>query len=163
MINQGDIAPEFSLSDQYEKRRTLNDFLGYWFLLYFFNVGEVKFISEDCRSFACNYNLLKASGFSVVGISLASSASQLAFGESHKLPYITLSDMSGEVSRRYGVLDNKYLSNGDLLVEDNSFLIDPTGLVAKVYLNKSPVKSVGDIKTDVRSLVSAFERLPVRQ
>ena len=71
------------------------------------------------------------------------------FAAKFRLPFVLLSDRGGAVSARYGSLLNLGLLK---LARRNTFLIDPQGRVAKVYLSVSPANNAQQVIDDLRTL-----------
>ena len=94
----------------------------------------------------------EALGAVVCGISVDDSERQGAFARKHDLPFALLSDRGGAVAARYGSLRNFGVFK---LAKRNTFLVDPQGRVARVYLGVNPAHNAGDVIEDLRRLVRA--------
>ena len=66
-------------------------------------------------------------------------------------PLCLLSDPDGETAKKYGALNNFFIFK---LAKRQSFIIDPDGVVRRVYRNVSPSNHAQEIKNDLE----AFER-----
>ncbi len=84
----------------------------------------------------------EALGAAVCGVSVDGSDRQAEFARKQQLPFTLLSDRGGEVAARYGSIRNLGFVK---FAKRNSFLIDPRGQVAAVYLGVNPAKNAGDI------------------
>jgi len=73
------------------------------------------------------------------------------FKEKYNLPFMLLSDPDGETAKKYGALNNFFIFK---LAKRQSFIIDPDGVVRRVYRDVSPSNHAQEIKTDLE----AFER-----
>ena len=74
------------------------------------------------------------------------------FGRKHSLPFMLLSDRGGVVAARYGsLLDFGLLK----LARRNTFLIDPRGRIAKVYLSVDPAGNAREVVADLKQLNKA--------
>ena len=62
-----------------------------------------------------------------------------------------LSDPDGETAKKYGALNNFFIFK---LAKRQSFIIDPDGVVRRVYRDVSPSNHAQEIKSDLE----AFER-----
>jgi len=83
----------------------------------------------------------------VCGVSVDASERQAAFARKYNLPFALLSDRSGAVAARYGSLRNFGVFR---FAKRNTFLIDPQGRVAKVYLGVNPAQNAGDVIEDLQ-------------
>lgn len=94
---------------------------------------------------------IEAAGAAVCGVSVDDTASHAEFSRKYNLPFPLLADRSGETSARYGsLLDLKFLK----FARRNTFLIDPGGKVAKVYIGVNPSRNAADVTKDLNRLQS---------
>ena len=68
-------------------------------------------------------------------MSLDSVESHKLFSEKNKLPFSLLSDGTGEVEKLYDSLRNLLVYK---TAKRNTFIINPKGLIAKIYLSVDP-------------------------
>ena len=94
----------------------------------------------------------EALGAVVCGFSVDDSERQGAFARRYNLSFALLSDRGGVVAARYGSLRNFGVFK---LAKRNTFLVDPQGRVARVYLGVNPAHNAGDVIEDLRRLVRA--------
>lgn len=143
------VAPDFALSDQYQKTHSLPDYLGKWLVLYFYPKDD----TPGCTTEACNFRddivEIRALGAEVLGVSVDNAESHARFAEKHGLPFALLSDPEGTVAKQYGSL----MSLGPLkLAKRHSFIIDPEGKVAKIYRKVNPANHSDEIIADLKQL-----------
>ena len=134
-LKVGDRAPNFNLRDQNNLTHDLNDYKGNWVVLYFYP----KDGTPGCTTQACDFRdavkRIIASKSVVFGVSLDSVESHKLFSEKNKLPFSLLSDGTGEVAKLYYSLRNLLVYK---TAKRNTFIINPKGLVAKIYLSVDP-------------------------
>jgi peroxiredoxin Q/BCP len=134
-LKVGDKAPNFSLRDQNNLTHDLSDYKGNWVVLYFYP----KDGTPGCTTQACDFRdavkRIISSKSVVFGVSLDSVESHKLFSEKNKLPFSLLSDGTGEVAKLYDSLRNLLVYK---TAKRNTFIIDPKGLVAKIYLSVDP-------------------------
>ena len=94
----------------------------------------------------------EALGAAVCGISVDASERHAAFARKHGLPFALLSDRVGAVAARYGSLSDFGFFK---LAKRNTFLVDPEGRVARVYLGVNPAQNAGDVIEDLKRLAKA--------
>ena len=134
-LKVGDRAPNFSLRDQNNLIHDLNDYKGNWVVLYFYP----KDGTPGCTTQACDFRdavkRIIASKSVVFGVSLDSVESHKLFSDKNKLPFSLLSDETGEIAKLYDSLRNLLVYK---TAKRNTFIIDPKGLIAKIYLSVDP-------------------------
>jgi len=148
-LKVGDRAPNFSLRDQNNLAHELNDYKGNWVVLYFYP----KDGTPGCTTQACDFRdavkRIIASKSVVFGVSLDSVESHKLFSEKNKLPFSLLSDETGEVAKLYDSLRNLLVYK---TAKRNTFIIDPKGVVAKIYLSVNPKNHSEMILNDLDNL-----------
>ena len=92
---------------------------------------------------------IEAFGAMVCGVSVDSSDRLAQFAARYGLSFVLLSDRDGAVSRRYGSLIDLGLLK---FARRNTFLIDPQGRVAKVYLKVEPARNADDVIAGIKEL-----------
>ena len=93
----------------------------------------------------------RAAGCSIVGISFDTAADNKAFADAQGFGYPLLSDVDREVGRRYEVVregDDQYAQ----FPMRKSFLIDPRGVLRKVYSVSDVAGHADDVLADLRQL-----------
>ena len=150
----GDPAPDFNLPDQFGSNHNLSDYYGQWLVLYFYPRDD----TPGCTTQACDFRdaveRIINSRAIVFGISVDSIESHKAFSDKFKLPFSLLSDASGEVSESYDSLRNYYLIK---LAKRNTFIIDPKGNIAKIYLSVDPNSHSKMVLDDLSVLQKALD------
>lgn len=130
MLQAGERAPEFTLSDDSGKDRSLTGLLSTGALVLYFYPAD---FTPGCTRQACllrdMHSEMVSAGLRVVGISPQSPESHARFRERHNLPFALLSDPDKSVIKMYGV--DGPLGFG---VRRASFLIDGSRRVHDVVL-----------------------------
>lgn len=146
-LKAGQQAPDFSLLDQNGKTRTLADFRGNWLVLYFYVKDDTPGCTEQACKFRDDVHELANLGAQVVGVSVDNTASHADFAKKYNLPFPLLADSKGKTAARYDSL------RGDgSLAKRNTFLIDPEGRIAKVYLSASTSRNSAEVIEDLKKL-----------
>jgi peroxiredoxin Q/BCP len=91
----------------------------------------------------------EAAGAAVCGISVNDSTSHAAFALKYHLPYALLADHNGATARRFGSLLDLVFAK---VARRNTFLVDPQGRIAKVYLGVNPAQNARQVLADLRGL-----------
>jgi thioredoxin-dependent peroxiredoxin len=142
-------APDFSLTSNEGKTVKLSDFKGKWVVLYFYP----KDFTSGCTMEAHNFqrDLAKYDGLNaaIVGVSVDSAESHKDFCTKEGLNFKLLSDPDAAVSTAYGsVMEYQ----GKKLSARNTFLIDPTGKLAKVYTGVKPAEHSEEVLAALNGL-----------
>ena len=148
-IKVGSKAPNFTLSDQNSIQHQLSDYEGSWVILYFYPKDD----TPGCTTQACDFRdavkRIIASKSNVFGVSLDSVESHKRFADKNNLPFSLLSDESGEVSKAYESLNN-FMSFKS--AKRNTFIIDPDGKIAKIYISVKPSTHSQMVLNDLNQL-----------
>ena len=88
-------------------------------------------------------------GAQVYGVSVDPGERLAKFSAKFQLPFVLLSDLGGEVAARYGSLINLGWWK---FARRNTFLIDPQGRIAKVYLSASASNNAQQVVDGLRIL-----------
>ena len=134
-LELGDKAPNFILDDQNSLSHQLSDYKGKWVVLYFYPKDD----TPGCTTQACDFRdavkRIIASKSIVFGLSLDSVESHKKFSDKNNLPFSLLADSEGKVAKQYNSLSN-FL--GYKSAKRNTFIINPEGTIAKIYLSVDP-------------------------
>jgi peroxiredoxin Q/BCP len=146
-LRPGQPAPDFNLPDQNGKTHRLSDYHGKWLALYFYVKDDTPGCTEQACKFRDDIGELDDLGAEVVGVSVDDTASHAQFARKYNLPFPLLADSKGETAARYGSLR----SDGSL-AKRNTFLIDPQGRIAKVYLSANTSRNSAEVIEDLKKL-----------
>ena len=145
----GDTAPDFRLVDQNGTIKSLSDFSGQWVVLYFYPKDDTPGCTKEACSFRDDLTTLEKLGAKVVGVSVDDSDSHSKFASKYHLPFPLLADSDGKVADSYGALTNLLLIK---IAKRYTFLIDPKGKIAKVYLSVDTSRHSQEIVDDLKKL-----------
>jgi len=145
----GDDAPFFELPDQAGQTRSIAEFRGKWLVLYFYPRDDTPGCTRQACQFRDGENQFAALGAVVCGVSVDDSDSHAEFARSHDLPFTLLADRGGTTAARYGSLWNLGLMK---FAKRNTFLVDPRGKIARVYLGVNPARNAAELIEDLRLL-----------
>ncbi|MEK6592552.1 MAG: peroxiredoxin [Pseudomonadota bacterium] len=143
----GDSAPDFELPDQNSRPRASAQFRGRWLVLYFYPRDDTRGCTEQAARFREAMSEFDALDAAVCGVSVDGSESHAKFVRKYNLPFTLLADKAGVVAARYGSLRNFGFMK---LAKRNTFLIDPQGRVARVYLGVNPARNARAVVDDLR-------------
>ena len=136
----GTTAPDFTLNSQENKPVSLHDFKGKWVVLYFYPKDFTKGCTIEAHNFQRDLAQYEAKNAVILGVSVQDENSHQEFCTKEGLHFKLLADTKKEVSSAYGsVIPAAQLS------ARHTFLIDPQGVIGKVYLDVEPTKHSEEI------------------
>jgi peroxiredoxin Q/BCP len=130
---EGSKAPDFTLQSQEGKTVNLKDFRGQWVVLYFYPKDMTQGCTIEAHNFQRDLDQYTAKKAAIVGVSADNIDSHQQFCTKESLTFKLLADPNKEVIGSYGSL----APNG-MVAARNTFLIDPKGVIRKVYVKVSP-------------------------
>ena len=146
----GSPAPAFKLQDQNGKWHTLDEYKGKWLTLYFYPKDQTPGCTTEACEFRDNIFAFRDANAVIVGISVDDVESHKKFESKHGLPFTLLADPSKETAKAYGVL-KKFMGLTELASRE-TFLIDPTGRIVKIYRDVNPKEHSGEVLTDIKAM-----------
>lgn len=149
----GQPAPEFELPDQDGQLHSLEDYRDRWVVLYFYPKDETPGCTTEACEFRDNIFAYRELNAQVLGVSLDDVESHKSFAENHDLPFPLLADSEGTTAEAYGV---KTKFAGMTVAKRQTFIIDPSGNVAKHYEKVNPDKHSAEILADLKSLTAGL-------
>lgn len=150
----GTKAPTFSLKDQDGILRSLHDYAGSWLLVYFYPKDDTPGCTKEACAIRDADPDLSALGAHVVGISADTVESHKKFVEKYNLTFPLLADTSREVCENYGVWGKKKFMGSEYEgIMRTSFLVDPDGVIQKVYENVKPEVHAAEVLADLKARV----------
>ena len=138
-------APDFTLLDQAGTSHTLADYKGSWLILYFYPQDDTPGCTAEACAFRDDYAVLQSKGLQIVGISKDTVDSHAKFAQKYHLNFALLSDKDRKVSESYG-------AKGLLGVKRMTFLINPSGDIAKTYPKVIPREHSNQILQDFEAM-----------
>ena len=145
ILQTGVSAPDFSLLDQDGKATSLSQFRGSYVLLYFYPKDDTPGCTKEACMIRDIYNDFEKQGIVVLGVSKDSPSSHVKFREKYELPFTLLSDPDKKVIKQYG-------ASAGIFTRRISYLIDPKGMIARVYPKVDPASHAGEILKDIKDL-----------
>ena len=146
MLEIGQKAPLFTLSDKDGNAVSLSDFLGKKVVLYFYPKDNTSGCTKQACAFAGAYANFKAKNAEVIGISKDSVASHVKFADKYSLPFILLSDPELEAIKAYGVWQEKKMCGKvSMGVVRTTFIIDENGKIEKIMPKVKPDTNAAEV------------------
>ena len=131
----GSPAPDFTLNSQEAKPVSLHDFKGKWVVLYFYPKDFTSGCTLEAHNFQRDLAQYEQKHAVIVGVSVQDEDSHQKFCTKEGLNFKLLADTKQEVSTQY----DSVMTYGDAKFSArHTFLIDPNGVVRKVFLEVKP-------------------------
>jgi len=132
----GKPAPQFTLKSNEGKTVNLKDYKGKWVVLYFYPKDFTSGCTIEAKNFQRDIAKYEAVKAVVLGVSVDTADSHKDFCTKEGLSFKLLADTEKTVSDAYGsVMEYQ----GNKLSARNTFIIDPKGNIAKVFLKVKPM------------------------
>jgi len=154
-VQEGAIAPDFTLLASNGKNVSLSDFRGKWVVLYLYPKDDTSGCTREACSFRDNIKKLESLGAVVIGVSPDDLKSHDRFINKYSLPFLLLSDPDHKVAELYGVWKEKNMYGRKIMgIQRSTFLIAPDGRLHKAW-RKVKVDTHVDEVLDELKLVAA--------
>jgi peroxiredoxin Q/BCP len=146
----GTPAPAFKLQAQDGNWHSLDDYKGKWLVLYFYPKDQTPGCTTEACEFRDNVFAFRDANAVIVGISVDDIDSHKKFAGKHGLPFTLLADPSKETAKAYGVL-KKFMLIMEIAKRE-TFLVDPTGHIAKIYRDVDPKGHSQAVLEDIKAM-----------
>lgn len=151
MLHINDTAPNFTLLDAQKTPHTLTDYQGQWLILYFYPKDHTPGCTQEACTLRDDFQHFSALKTQIIGVSTDKTQNHHKFTTKHQLNFPLLADPKGKISQLYGAL----FKLGPLkFSKRHSFIINPTGKIAKIYRNVNPSEHSQELLTDLQHLQS---------
>ena len=132
---EGTKAPDFKLNSQEGTPISLHDFRGKWVVLYFYPKDMTRGCTIEAHGFQRDQAQYDQKHAVVVGVSEDTVDSHKEFCAKDGLTFKLLADSNHEVAPLYGSMSD---FNGMQVAQLNTFIVDPKGVIRKVFLKVNP-------------------------
>lgn len=145
----GTPAPDFTLNSQDGKPVSLQDFRRKWVVLYFYPKDMTTGCTIEAHNFQRDLPKYDAKNAVILGVSVQDEKTHQEFCAKGGLTFKLLADTNKQVSEKYGSVMNLGVVK---LSARHTFLIDPNGVVRKLWTNV-------DVKTHSDEVLAAIAEL----
>ena len=154
MLQPGQTAPAFSLPDADMQAISLSEFKGKrHVVLFFYARDDAPGCTIQAIDFSDHDEQFARHGCIVLGVSPDDCLSHAAFRDKHGLSVNLLSDVEGEVCRKYGVLQKREVDGVKREgVVRSTFVIDKKGVIRHADYGVTPRGHAAEIYDVVRKL-----------
>jgi len=150
MVQAGTAFPAFSLPNQDGKTVQLSDFAGHWLVVYFYPKDDTPGCTIQGKSFTVSKADFANAGIHVVGVSADDVSSHRNFCDKFAFKIDLLADVGSSLMRKLGIGQAEW--KGMKFWERTSFVVDPNGVIRKVYEKVSPDGHERVLLADIQDL-----------
>jgi peroxiredoxin Q/BCP len=151
MPQVGQQAPTFTLPSQDGTQISLDSFKGKWVVLYFYPKDMTTGCTIEAHNFQRDQDKFTKENAVILGVSVDSTDSHKQFCTKENLTFRLLSDPDKKVVKEYGSLGNFGVVQ---IAKRNTFLIDPSGKIAKVWIGVNPSQHSEEVLAVLTSVES---------
>jgi peroxiredoxin Q/BCP len=138
-LKEGDVAPDFKLSDAKGNDISLSSLRGQRVVLYFYPKDDTPGCTAQACSFRDSSEEYEKRKIMVVGVSPDSAESHAGFAQKHSLKFKLLSDQNHEVASLYGVWGKRTVDGKTSFgMARSTFIIDEDGNIMKIFQQVVP-------------------------
>jgi peroxiredoxin Q/BCP len=128
----------------------LADLQGKWVVLYFYPRDNTAGCTKEACAFRDVYAEYQAKNVVILGVSTDDAKSHQKFVSKHSLPFPLLCDQAAQVATAYESYGpKKFMGKEYEGIYRKTFLIDPAGKIAKIYLKVKPELHALEILKDL--------------
>ncbi len=153
MLAAGDVFPDFALPNQDGKITKLSDFAGHWLVVYFYPKDDTPGCTIQGKSFTASKSDFDAAGIKVVGVSADDEDSHKNFCNKFSFTIELLADTDSSLMKTLGLGESEW--KGMKFWERTTFVVDPKGIVRKVYAKVNPEGHERVLLNDIQGLKAA--------
>jgi len=148
MLSAGNPFPNFSLPNQDGKTVKLSDYAGQWLVIYFYPKDD----TIQGKSFTATKGDFDAAGIKVIGVSADDVTSHRNFSHKFAFTIELLSDTESKLMKSLGLGQTEW--KGMKFWERTSFVVDPKGIIRKVYEKVNPEGHEKVLLDDIKGMKS---------
>jgi len=152
-MQPGNPFPNFSLLNQDGKPTRLSDFAGKWLVVYFYPKDDTPGCTIQGKSFTASKADFDKAGIQIVGVSADDAASHKNFCNKFAFNIDLLADTDSSLMKALGIGQAEW--KGMKFWERTSFVVDPKGVIRKVYAKVNPEGHEQVLLKDIQALQKA--------
>jgi peroxiredoxin Q/BCP len=156
MLQTGEPAPAFELTNQDGETVRLSDFEGERVVLYFYPRANTRGCTIEAQGFRDEHAAFRDVDAVVLGVSNDPVENLGPFREEHDLPFDLLSDPDGAVAEQYDSYGSVEIEGGQTEIAlRNTYVIGPDGEIERTYEGVDPSDHAEDVLADLRTTAAA--------
>ena len=147
--SEGTQAPAFTLPSQDGEAVSLSQLHGKWVVLYFYPKDFTSGCTLEAHNFQRDLDKYQQKNVVILGVSVDAVDSHKGFCTKEGLNFKLLADTEHKATTAYGSISTH---EGTTYAARNTFLIDPSGVIRKVYVKVKPATHSDEVLADLASL-----------
>jgi peroxiredoxin Q/BCP len=154
MPAEGSKAPDFTLNSQEGTAVSLHDYKGKWVILYFYPKDMTTGCTIEAHNFQRDLAQYEQKDAVILGVSVDPVDSHKQFCTKEGLTFKLLADTEHDVTTKYGTLMTYNMQNGASMqaAERDTFIINPQGVIVKVFTKVKPQTHSEDVLATLTQL-----------
>jgi peroxiredoxin Q/BCP len=154
MPAEGSKAPDFTLNSQEGTSVSLHDYKGKWVILYFYPKDMTTGCTIEAHNFQRDLPQYEQKDAVILGVSVDPVDSHKQFCTKEGLTFKLLADTEHDVTTKYGTLMTYNMQNGASMqaAERDTFIINPQGVIVKVFTKVRPQTHSEDVLASLTQL-----------
>lgn len=153
MMQAGSPFPNFSLPNQNGKNTSLSDYAGQWLVVYFYPKDDTPGCTIQGKAFTAEKSEFDQAGIRIVGVSADDVSSHKNFCTKFAFTIDLLADTNSELMKTLGLGQSEW--KGMKFWERTTFVVDPNGVIRKVYEKVNPEGHERVLLNDISALKAA--------
>jgi peroxiredoxin Q/BCP len=153
MMQAGSPFPNFSLPNQNGKNTSLSDYAGQWLVVYFYPKDDTPGCTIQGKAFTAGKSDFDKAGINIVGVSADDVSSHKNFCTKFAFTIDLLADTNSELMKTLGLGQSEW--KGIRFWERTTFVVDPNGVIRKVYEKVNPEGHERVLLNDISALKAA--------
>ena len=150
MLTPGTPFPDFAVPNQDGETTRLADFAGHWLVVYFYPKDDTPGCTIQGQSFTAAKSDFDAADIKVVGVSADDVTSHKKFWAKFAFTIDLLADPDSKLMQTLGLPQKEW--KGMKYWERTTFVVDPQGIVRKVYEKVDPNGHERVLLDDIQAL-----------
>jgi peroxiredoxin Q/BCP len=139
VVEEGQPAPDFTLTSDAGESVSLSDFRGKPVVVYFYSQDDTPGCTRQACDLRDSYGVFRERGVDVLGVSPDDESSHQRFKSKYGLPFTLLADPNHQVAERYGVwVEKDRFGRKSMGIKRSTFVVDSEGNVAKALYGVKP-------------------------
>lgn len=153
MLSEGDPAPDFELEGDGGTTVRLSAMRGEPVVVYFYPKDDTSGCTKEAIDFTARSGEFSRLGARIVGVSPDTATSHDKFKAKHKLKVQLAADTEKNAASSYGVWVEKSMYGRKYMgVERATFLVDPAGIISRIWRKVRVPGHVDEVLEAVQSL-----------
>jgi len=144
MLTLNSSAPAWTGTDQTGTAHSSDALSGSWYVLYFYPKDDTPGCTKEACGFRDQFASLSKIA-TVIGVSADSGESHQSFVRKYSLPFTLIADTDKTIIKAFG-------ANGLFFPKRVTFIIDPKGIIRKIYKGMDCAGHAEEIERDLRAL-----------